>query len=51
MPASPARGGGRLVLLSQKVADAGGFALVADLLGGCFVIREAPRHARLDSRE
>lgn len=27
MPASPARGGGRLVLLSQKVADAGGFAL------------------------
>lgn len=27
----------------------GGFALVADLLGCCFVIREAPRHARLDS--
>jgi hypothetical protein len=40
-----------LVLLSQKVAAVGGFALVADLLGFCFVIREARRHARLDSRE
>ncbi len=34
--------GCRLILLSQKVAAAGGFALVSDLLGCCFVIREAP---------
>ncbi len=40
-----------LILLSQKVADAEGFALVAELLGCFFVIREVPRHARLDRGE